>query len=235
LSLFRDDPSGSESHSVEILQHCSRPLRKVRKPSLLDNPSYGFVSRIIDWKETVKLTTLSELYVEELRDLYSAENQVVRALPKMAKAASGPLVRRALTDQLHQTQVHLSRLEQIIDRLGIGPKGRECKVIELLIAENKDTMSEDAQPTVRDAALIAAIQRLDHYEMAGYGCVRNFARQLGYNQAADALQTTLDEICDWDKGLSELANAVIGSGLPVPVGRETPAFERVGSMALAEG
>jgi ferritin-like metal-binding protein YciE len=152
--------------------------------------------------------TLFDLYVEELRNLYNAEHQIVRALPKMVKAAADRQLRADLTDRLHQTQVHLHRLENVIDRLGVGPKGCECKVVETLIAENKDVMSNESDPTVKDLVLIGALHRLEHYEMASYECLRTLATQLVYKQAADLFQTTLDEQLERNNQLKKLANTI---------------------------
>ena len=161
----------------------------------------------------MKLTTLPALFVDELKDLFSAETQLVRALPKMAKAATAPKLRQTLTDHLHESQVHLNRLEKIIERMGVGPKGRECKAMETWISEAKDLTDDEAHPSVMDAALIAAAQRMEHYELAGYGCVCTFARKLGYDQAADLLQSSLDEKVEREKRLTELANSVISGGV----------------------
>ena len=127
----------------------------------------------------MKLSSLHELYVDELKDLYSAENQLVKALPKMAKAASSPGLAKAFTSHLKETEGHVARLEEIFAGLGISPKGKKCKAMEGLIEEGKELLSEDAEPEVMDAGLIAAAQRVEHYEMAGYGCVRTYAELLG--------------------------------------------------------
>jgi ferritin-like metal-binding protein YciE len=157
----------------------------------------------------VKLRSLEDLLVDELKDLYSAENQILKALPKMAKAASAPELREAFEDHLEQSKGHVQRLERIFKKLAVSPNGKKCKAMEGLIAEGKEVMEEDATPAVMDAALIAAAQRVEHYEMAGYGCVRTFARLLGHNLAADLLQETLDEEGAADKKLTELAETVI--------------------------
>jgi ferritin-like metal-binding protein YciE len=158
----------------------------------------------------MKLTTLQALYVEELKDLYCAENQFLRALPKMASAASAPQLREAFTDHLHQAQVHASRLEKVIERLVVGPKGNDCKPIESLIAKGKELMREEGKSAVMDAALVAAAKRFEHYVVAGYGSARTLARQLGHDKAADLLQMTLDEKADRDQKLTELAETIIG-------------------------
>jgi ferritin-like metal-binding protein YciE len=156
----------------------------------------------------MQLGSLHELYVEELKDLYNAENQLLKALPKMARAASAPELRTAFEDHLEETQRQVQRLEQIFKKLNASPKGKKCKAMEGLIEEGKEVMDE-AQPPVLDAALIAAAQRVEHYEMAGYGCARTFARLLGYEAAADLLQETLDEEAAADKKLTELAETLI--------------------------
>ncbi|TVQ01761.1 MAG: ferritin-like domain-containing protein [Planctomycetaceae bacterium] len=159
----------------------------------------------------MSLATLHDLYVDELKDLYNAENQILKALPKMAKAASHPELGAAFTDHLAETKVHIERLETIFKELGKGPKGKKCKAMEGLLAEGQDLLAEDADPMVLDAALIAAAQRVEHYEMAGYGCVRTFARLLGEDRAADLLQQTLDEEGATDRKLTKLAESVINA------------------------
>ncbi len=155
------------------------------------------------------LKSLHDLYVNELKDLYSAENQLVKALPKMAKAANSPELRDAITEHLEVTKGQVQRLETIFKELETSPKGKKCKAMEGLIEEGKEVMEEEAAPGVLDAALIAAAQRVEHYEIAGYGCVRTFANLLGFEEAAGLLQETLDEEADADKKLTELAESVI--------------------------
>lgn len=155
------------------------------------------------------LKTLHDLYVNELKDLYNAENQLLKALPKMAKAASSRELATAFTDHLAETKGQIFRLETIFTELGVSPKGKKCKAMEGLLEEGKEVMAEDADASVLDAALIAAAQRVEHYEMAGYGCVRTYARLLGFDDAADLLQETLDEEGTADKKLTELAESVI--------------------------
>jgi len=157
----------------------------------------------------MKLDSLQDLYVDELKDLYNAENQLLKALPKMAKAASAPELRKAFERHLKETQGQIRRLDRIFKRLDTNPKGKKCKAMEGLIEEGKDLMAEEADPAVMDAALIAAAQRVEHYEMAGYGCVRTYARLLGYDDAAELLQQTLDEEGATDHKLTELAETVI--------------------------
>jgi ferritin-like metal-binding protein YciE len=157
----------------------------------------------------VALESLEDLYVEELKDLYSAEKQLVRALPKMRKAATNDELAQAFADHLEQTEEHVTRLEQIFDNLGRSPRGKKCKGMEGLLEEGKDVMHEDGEDDVIDAALISAAQRVEHYEMAGYGSVRTYALQLGYDDQARILQQTLDEEGAADKLLTQLAEGRI--------------------------
>lgn len=159
----------------------------------------------------MKLDSLQDLYVDELKDLYNAENQLLKALPRMAKAASAPELRKAFERHFKETQGQVKRLERIFKKLDTTPKGKKCKAMEGLIEEGKELMAEDAEPAVMDAALIGAAQRVEHYEMAGYGCVRTYARLLGYDDAAELLQQTLDEEGATDEKLSELAETVINT------------------------
>jgi ferritin-like metal-binding protein YciE len=155
------------------------------------------------------LSNLHDLYVDELKDLYNAESQLLKALPKMAKAASAPELKRAFEDHLEVTQGHVQRLETIFEDLSIPARGKKCKAMEGLIAEGAELIAEKGEPSVKDAGLIAAAQRVEHYEMAGYGCVRTFAKLLGYEDAVALLQQTLDEEGEADKALTELAESII--------------------------
>jgi len=157
----------------------------------------------------MKLKTLQDLYVEELRDLYSAENQILKALPKMAKAASSAELKAAFTEHLEQTKGQVERLEQIFAELDEKPTGKKCKAMEGIVEEGSDMIAEDAEPFVKDAGLIAAAQRVEHYEMAGYGTVRAFALHLKMNKAAKLLEQTLAEEEETDKKLTELAEGII--------------------------
>jgi ferritin-like metal-binding protein YciE len=156
-----------------------------------------------------KLESLQDLYVEELRDLYSAETQIVKALPKMAKAASAEELKAAFEEHLEQTKVHVERLEQIFEKLDEKPKGKTCKAMEGLVEEGEELIKEKPEPSVLDAGLISAAQRVEHYEMAGYGSVRTYAKLLGHQDAAQILQTTLDEEGETDKKLTLLAERLI--------------------------
>jgi ferritin-like metal-binding protein YciE len=154
--------------------------------------------------------SLHELYVSELRDLYSAETQLIKALPKMVDAATSPSLQSALEEHLAVTEEQRSRLEEIFKELDESPKGKKCKGMEGLIAEAQDVLDEtDGEGAVQDAGIIAAAQRVEHYEIAAYGTARTFAHRLGYQTAADLLQQTLDEEGEADKTLTEIAESEI--------------------------
>ena len=157
----------------------------------------------------MEMETLKDLYVEELKDLYSAENQIVKALPKMIKAASHEELKRAFTQHLKETEIQIQRLEEVCDELGVSPKGKKCVGMEGLLKEGSELIKEKPEPDVLDAGLIAAAQHVEHYEMAGYGCVRTYARQLGYENQAQLLQTTLDEEGSTDHLLTEIAESCV--------------------------
>jgi len=157
----------------------------------------------------MKLNTLRDLYVEQLQDLYSAETQLVEALPKMAQAASHPELKSAFQQHLAETQQQVQRLEQVFQGLGQKPGGHTCKAMQGLIAEGQEMIKMKGDPAAIDAGLIAAAQRVEHYEIAGYGCVRTYAKQLGEQQALGLLQQTLDEEGMTDKKLTGLAEQVI--------------------------
>ncbi|MCE0484579.1 MAG: ferritin-like domain-containing protein [Methylacidiphilales bacterium] len=151
------------------------------------------------------ITTLEELFVEQLQDLYSAENQLIKALPAMAKAAHSPALKAAFQTHFTQTEEHAVRLEQIFENLGKDAIEKKCQAMEGLIKEGKEMISEKATAEIKDVGLIAAAQRVEHYEIAGYGCVRTYAKILGHTDAARALQTTLDEEAATDKKLTVIA------------------------------
>ena len=157
----------------------------------------------------MKLNSLRDLYVSELKDLYDAENRILKALPKMAEAASSPDLRGAFEHHLQQTRRHAERLEQILRGLNESPKGQKCKGIEGIIDEGEDLISKDAPASVCDAALISAAQRVEHYEIAAYGTVRTYARRLGFEDQADLLNQTLQEEGETDKKLTNLAESYI--------------------------
>lgn len=159
----------------------------------------------------MKLENLKDLFVEQLRDLYSAEIQIQKALPKMEKAATLPALKQAYLNHMEQTKVQTNRLQQIFDDLDIRPSGKTCKGMEGIIAEGEEVIKEDADPAVRDASLIAAAQKVEHYEISGYGTVRTFAQKLGYSQAARLLQQTLDEEKQTDEKLTALAESGVNT------------------------
>jgi ferritin-like metal-binding protein YciE len=156
----------------------------------------------------MKQSQLKELYVQELKDLYSAENQLVKALPKMAKAATSRDLRAGFEEHLEQTREHVARLEHVFKGLGESPKGKTCKGMEGLISEGREMMEEDSGAEQLDAGLISAAQRVEHYEMAGYGCVATYATLLGEIEAASLLRTTLEEERATDQKLTQLAEEI---------------------------
>jgi ferritin-like metal-binding protein YciE len=157
----------------------------------------------------VQMNSLRELYVEELRDLYSAENQILKALPRMIRAASNKDLQRAFTLHERQTQQHVKRLDRIFRALDESTRGKKCKGMEGLLEEGQELIKERPEPEVLDAGLISAAQRVEHYEMAGYGTVRTYARQLGEEEQANLLQETLNEEGETDKLLTSLAESSI--------------------------
>jgi len=157
----------------------------------------------------MKLNTLKQLYIEELRDLYSAENQLLKALPKMAKGASSEELKLAFENHLDQTKVHVERLEEIFERLNETPKGKTCQAMKGLVEEGSEILGEDGEESVLDAGIIAAAQKVEHYEIASYGTVRTFAQLLGEDEAAELLQETLDEEGEADKLLTQLAQEIV--------------------------
>lgn len=157
----------------------------------------------------MELKSLKELYVDQLKDLYSAEKQILKALPKMAKAATSPDLKAAFTEHETMTKNQISRLEKMFEKLERSPRGKKCVGMEGLLEEGKELMEEDADPEVLDAGLVSSAQHVEHYEMAGYGTVRTYARLLGDKDAEALLQQTLDEESKTDAKLSKLAESVI--------------------------
>ncbi|WP_395748881.1 ferritin-like domain-containing protein [Prosthecobacter sp.] len=157
----------------------------------------------------MKLESLQDLLVHELKDLYSAENQLVKALPKMAKAATNEQLRAGFEEHLAQTKNHVTRLEEIAETLGCKLAGHRCKAMEGLIEEGSELISEDAEDVIRDAALIGAAQRVEHYEIAAYGTARAIAECLGYGDTVRLLNETLDEERATDEKLTELAETSV--------------------------
>ena len=158
------------------------------------------------------MQTLHDLFVEELRDLYNAENQLLKALPKMAKKASTPELKAAFEEHVDVTRGQVNRLEKIFSDLDESPKGKKCKGMTGLVDEEVETVGDAEVGPVKDAALITAAQKIEHYEIAGYGCVRAYARRLGYGDAEALLRETLNEEGEADKRLTELAESTINDG-----------------------
>jgi ferritin-like metal-binding protein YciE len=155
------------------------------------------------------MDSLRELYVEELKDLWSAENQILKGLPRMIKAASHPQLKRAFTKHEAQTRQQVKRLERICKDLGESPRGKKCVGMEGLIQEAKELLSDKPEPNVLDAGLISAAQHVEHYEMAGYGTVRTWAKLLGFEDHVALLQQTLDEEKATDQLLTDIAESQI--------------------------
>ncbi len=164
--------------------------------------------------------TLRDLLHEELRDLYSAEKQLVKALPKLAKTAASPELRAGFEKHLHQTQGHVRRLEEAFELLGVPSRAKKCAAMEGLIEEGKEMIEEDLPAAVKDAGLIAAAQKVEHYEIASYGCVRTWAQRLGLKDVANLLAQTLEEEKATDATLTELAERQVNEKTeeaPAPV------------------
>jgi ferritin-like metal-binding protein YciE len=157
----------------------------------------------------MELETLKDLYIHELKDLYSAEKQIIKALPKMVKAATNKQLAAGFKEHLEQTKEHVARLEKILTSHDESTRGPKCEGMEGLIKEGDEMIKEDAEDEVRDAGLIAAAQRVEHYEIAGYGCARTYAELLGDPDGAQLLQATLTEESDTDQKLTNLAKSVI--------------------------
>jgi ferritin-like metal-binding protein YciE len=157
----------------------------------------------------VALDSLQSLFLDELKDVYHAEKQLVRALPRLAKAASSPQLRDAFTQHLRETEGQVQRLERVFKELGQTPRAKKCEGMAGLVEEGKKILEEDGEPAVIDAALIAAGQRVEHYEIAAYGCLRTYAQLLGLSKAAELLQQSLDEEEAADEKLNALAEGGI--------------------------
>jgi ferritin-like metal-binding protein YciE len=154
------------------------------------------------------VANLEQLFLNELKDIYSAEKQITKALPKMAKAATSPELRAAFESHLEETQGHVERLEQIFETLGKSGKGKVCHGMQGVIEEGSEVLEDTEKGDVRDAALISAAQRVEHYEMAAYGCVREYANLLGQKEAVALLEKTLEEEKAADEKLGTIAKKV---------------------------
>jgi ferritin-like metal-binding protein YciE len=173
----------------------------------------------------MKENLLQKLYIDELRDLYSAETQLTRALPKMAKAATSEDLRAGFEGHLEQTRGHVARLEKIFEALQVSPKGKHCAGMEGLIKEGGELIEEDPAAEQLDAGLIAAAQRVEHYEMAAYGSVRTFANLLGEREAESLLETTLNEEKETDAKLTKLAETINVEAMEAEASEESEARE----------
>lgn len=151
-----------------------------------------------------KITTLQQLFVEELKDLYNAESQLVKALPKMAKAAEHEDLKAGFEFHLEQTRGHVQRLDRVFELLGESPKGKTCQAMKGLITEGSEWIDQDGTPALRDAGLIVAAQKVEHYEISGYGSARALAEILGHTEVVELLQATLDEEKETDEKLTEI-------------------------------
>ncbi|HTW94804.1 MAG TPA: ferritin-like domain-containing protein [Tepidisphaeraceae bacterium] len=161
-----------------------------------------------------EFNNLNDLFVQQLEDLYDAEKRLTDALPKMAQAATSPQLRQAFESHLAETRGHVNRLETVFSRLGKTPERETCAAMKGLIKEGEDMINAKGDPAVRDAGLIAAGQRVEHYEMAGYGTVRTFAQQLGLSDVANILQQTLNEEGQADHKLTEIAKSAVNWRAP---------------------
>ena len=157
----------------------------------------------------MSLDSLEKLFLEELKDIYNAEKQLTRALPRMAKAAESPELQQAFTNHLKETEGQIQRLERVFQALGQAVRGKKCKAMEGLIEEGKELMEEESEPLVLDAALIGAAQKVEHYEIAAYGCLSTYAELLGHSDAAQLLRQNLQEEEAADKKLNALAEGGI--------------------------
>ncbi len=154
------------------------------------------------------VNSIEKLFVEELKDLYSAENQITKALPKLIKTANSPDLKKALQNHLHETEGQVQRLEQICSMLGTSPRGKSCEGMKGVLEEGSSTLDEVVEGEVRDAALISAAQRVEHYEIAAYGAVRSYAQLLGHSEIAELLEETLDEEKAADHKLTSISGEV---------------------------
>ena len=168
----------------------------------------------------MSLDSLDKLFLEELRDMYNGEKQITRALPKMAKAAESPELQQAFTKHLKETEGQIQRLERIFQELGQPVRGKTCKGLQGILEEGKEMMEEDSEEAVLDAALISAAQKVEHYEIASYGCLRTYAQLLGYDRAVKLLEQNLAEEEAADQKLTQLGESGINEAAAA-VGGET--------------
>lgn len=179
----------------------------------------------------MKINTLQDLYIEELRDIYNAETQLLKALPKVAQAATSDELRSSIEDHLEQTKEQVERLDQIFESLGTASKGKKCKAMEGLIEECNELLEEDIAEPVLDAALIAACQRVEHYEIAVYGTLATFAKLLGREEDGDLLGQTLDEEKETDELLTDIAESTINAQAQGSEDEEMPTPKKSGNSS----
>lgn len=220
MSAFMPSSSGQSSYSQQ--PYSQQPYgqqpheQQMHTAAMKQAAEYASSQRVgmvgkLGRKLFANLSSLEELYHEELQDIYDAEHQILKALPKMVEAASAPELKRAFDLHLQQTQGQIRRLEQIFGQIGMKPQGKPCVAMEGLITEGAELIAMRADPEVKDAGLIAAAQRIEHYEIAGYGCLRTWARQLGHHQVAQLFQQTLDEEEQTDRQLTQIAERGINT------------------------
>jgi ferritin-like metal-binding protein YciE len=194
------EPDLRPSEIEQRLQSASASQPRERNPNHESNHEA--------WRNAMSVNTIEKLFVEELKDLYSAETQITKALPKMLKAATSEDLQSAFQHHLKETEGQIHRLEQVFDKLGTSPKGKTCEGIKGVLEEGEEMLKETEKGPVRDIALISAAQRVEHYEMAAYGTVRNYAEHLERPQIVQALDATLTEEKAADKKLTEIAQKI---------------------------
>jgi ferritin-like metal-binding protein YciE len=195
----------------------AKAVRRAKKAlgHVTSRPKVMAKARELGSKKARKLTTPRDLLIAELKDLYSAETQLVKALPKMAKAATAPALQAAFKNHLDETHDHVARLEGIMEQLGESPRGKHCVAMEGLVKEGAEMIGENASPAMKDLGLIMAAQKVEHYEIAGYGCARTLADLIREEKIVKLLQATLDEEGKADKLLTQIAQEL--SLEPIPV------------------
>ena len=178
-----------------------------------------FLEQVMKLFTSNEFNSLADLFLEQIQDLYDAEQRLTKALPKMASAAHSPELKKAFTTHHRETEGHVRRLETVFSQLGKSAERETCAAMKGLISEGDDMINATGDPNVKDAALIAAAQRVEHYEMAGYGTARSFAKQLGHDDIARELQSTLDEEKKADQILNQIAEKIANVKAPLGSGR----------------
>jgi len=194
----------------------------------------GVGSNSTEEEKNTKMEQLEELLIAELKDLYSAEKQIVRALPKLVKGAASPELKQAFTEHLEVTREQVSRLEQVFEQAGQKPKAKPCKGMEGLLTEGSEHLEEEDAGVLRDLALIAACQRVEHYEVAAYGSARTMAEKLAMGEAVQLLQQTLNEEEEADKKLTQVAEVLYGQVMSEAQDEEDEASDDEDSEDLDE-